>query len=133
MNGNGNNHNTTTPKKFLFVSWEALSGDLAWQIKNEGHEVKVYVQADYDVDVYNGFLDKVADYKEFIDWADVVVFDDVGFGEEADELRKKGKLVVGGSEYTDRLEKDREFGQAEMEKAGMLTLPHWILLIMTQS
>jgi phosphoribosylamine--glycine ligase len=122
---NGNNHNIISSKKFLFVSWEALSGDLAWQIKNEGHEVKVYVQADYDVDVYTGFLEKVSDYKEFIDWADVVVFDDVGFGEEADELRKKGKLVVGGSEYTDRLEKDREFGQAEMEKVGMLTLPHW--------
>ena len=102
-----------------------MSGDLAWQIKNEGHEVKVYVQADYDKDVYDGFLEKVDDYKKFIDWADVVVFDDVGFGEEADELRKKGKLVVGGSEYTDKLEKDREFGQAEMKRVGMLTLPHW--------
>jgi len=126
MNGNnGNNHNIISPKKFLFVSWEALSGDLAWQIKNEGHEVKVYVQADYDLDVYTGFLEKVDDYKKFIDWADVVVFDDVGFGEEADELRKKGKLVVGGSEYTDKLEKDREFGQSEMKRVGMLTLPHW--------
>ena len=127
---NGNNHNgngqsSFSQKKFLFVGWEALSGDLAWQIQNEGHLVKVYTQADYDKDVYTGFLEKVDDYKKFIDWADVVVFDDVGFGEEADELRKKGKLVVGGSEYTDKLEKDREFGQAEMEKVGMLTLPHW--------
>jgi len=124
-NGHSNNHTTITPKKFLFVSWEALSGDFAWQIKNEGHEVKIYIQADYDKDVYDGFLEKVDDYKKFIDWADVIVFDDVGFGEEADELRKKGKLVVGGSEYTDRLEKDREFGQGEMKKVGMLTLPHW--------
>ncbi len=126
MNGiNGNNHIQSTPKKFLFVSWESLSGDLAYQIKKEGHEVKAYIKSEGDKDVYDGFLEKVSDYKQFIDWADVIVFDDVGFGKEADELRKNGKLVVGGSTYTDRLEEDREFGQSEMNKVGMLTLPHW--------
>lgn len=87
--------------------------------------MKAYIKSESDKDVYDGFLDKVDDYKKHIDWADVVVFDDVGFGKEADELRKKGKLVVGGSEYTDKLEEDREFGQSEMKRAGMLTLPHW--------
>lgn len=113
------------PKKFLFASWESLSGDLAWQIKKEGHEVKVYIKSENDKDVYDGFLDKVDDWKQFIDWADVIVFDDTGFGKEADSLRKSGKLVVGGSAYTDRLEEDREFGQSEMKRVGMLTLPHW--------
>lgn len=112
-------------RKFLFVSLESLSGDLAWQIKKEGHEVKIYIKAESDKDAYDGFLEKVEDWKQFIDWADVIVFDDVGFGNEADELRKKGKLIVGGSVYTDRLEGDREFGQSEMSKVGMLTLPHW--------
>jgi len=126
VNGtNGNNHAPFSPKKFLFVSWESLSGDLAYQIKKEGHEVKAYVKAEWDKDVYDGFLEKVDDYKKFIDWADVIVFDDVGFGAEADELRQKGKLVVGGSGYTDRLEEDREFGQQEMKRVGMLILPHW--------
>jgi phosphoribosylamine--glycine ligase len=131
MNGQNGNGQTTIievkkePKKFLFVSWESLSGDMAWQIKKEGNEVKIYIKSEYDKDVYDGFLEKVDDYKQFIDWADVIVFDDVGFGKEADELRKKGKLVVGGSEYTDKLEEDREFGQSEMKKVGMLTLPHW--------
>ena len=115
----------TKPKKFLFVSWESLSGDLAWQTKKEGHEVKVYIKSENDKDVYDGFLDKVDDWKQFVDWADVIVFDDTGFGKEADSLRKSGKLVVGGSAYTDRLEEDREFGQSEMKRVGMLTLPHW--------
>jgi len=127
---NGNEKNNLLPmqkdiRKFLFVSWESLSGDLAWQIKKEGHEVKIYVKAESDKDVYDGFLEKVDDWKKYIDWADVVVFDDVGFGQESDELRKKGKLVVGGTAYTDKLEEDREFGQAEMKRVGMLTLPHW--------
>ncbi len=111
--------------KFLFVSIESLSGDLAWEIKKEGHEVKIFIQAEGDKDVYDGFLDKVDDWKENIDWADVIVFDDVGFGDIAESLRSKGKLVVGGSKYTDRLEIDREFGQEEMKKVGMSVLPHW--------
>ena len=121
-NGNGNGNNHVSPKyKFLFVSWEALSGDLAWKIQNEGHEVKCYIKN--CADEYDGMLEKVPDWKSLVDWADVVVFDDIGFGKEADRLRKSGKAVVGGSEYTDSLEDNREFGQAEMKRLGMLTLP----------
>ena len=112
-------------KKFLFVSYESLSGDLAWQVQKEGNEVKVFIEAEDDKDVYEGFLTKVDEWQSHVDWADVLVFDDVGRGKVADALRKKGKLVVGGSEYTDRLEEDREFGQQEMKDSGMLVLPHW--------
>lgn len=131
MNGENNNNLVATEpakkeiRKFLFVSWESLSGDLALQIKKEGHEVKIFIKSEADKDVYDGFLEKVPDWKNFTDWADVIVFDDCGFGKEADSLRKKGKLVVGASEYTDKLEEDREFGQEEMKRVGMLTLPHW--------
>lgn len=117
-------NNNFSPKKFLFISWESLSGDLAWQIKKEGHQVKSYIKNETDQDVYDGFLEKVKNWEDFVDWADIIVFDDIGFGKIAEELRKKGKLVVGGSEYTDRLEDDREFGQKEMERVGMLVLPH---------
>ena len=123
-NGNGNGHANENKKlKFLFISWESLSGDLAWQIQKEGHEVKCYIKN--VTDEYDGFLEKVDDWKKYSDWADVIVFDDTGFGKEADQLRKAGKAVVGGSVYTDRLEKEREFGQAEMKRLGMLTLPSW--------
>lgn len=123
-NGNGNGHHQDKPKyKFLFISLESLSGDLAWKIKNEGHEVKCYIKQVSDE--YDGILEKVPEWKSLTDWADVIVFDDVGFGKEADQLRRAGKAVVGGSEYTDRLEEDREFGQTEMKRLGMLTLPSW--------
>ena len=129
--GGGNNTDnkdlplvSSKPKyKFLFVGWEALSGDLAWKIKNEGHEVKCYIKN--CTDEYDGFLEKIPEWKPLVDWSDVVVFDDVGFGKEADTLRKSGKAVVGGSIYTDRLEEDREFGQSELKRLGMLTLPSW--------
>lgn len=113
------------PLKFLFVSHESLSGDLAWHVKKAGHQVKAHIESDDDKDVYGGFIDKVDIPKEHYDWADVIVFDDTGFGETADRLRKEGKMVVGGSIYTDKLEEDREFGQKEMEDAGITILPHW--------
>src|SRR3989344_2856099 len=132
MNGNGKNGTDSKidsqekqKYKFLFESWESLSGDLAWQIKKEGHEVKIYVKETNDQDVYDGFLEKVDDWKSTVDWADVIVFDDIGFGSQADNLRKAGKFVIGGSGYTDKLEENREFGQSEMKRLGLLTLPHW--------
>ena len=125
-NSNGNKQKLPElSKKFLFVSFESLSGDLAWQVQKEGNEVKIFIASESDKDVYDGFLEKVNKWEEFVDWADVVVFDDVGFGKIADSLRKTGKLVVGGSEYTDKLEEDRQFGQEEMKNAGMIVLPNW--------
>ena len=55
-----------------------------------------------------------------MDWADVIVFDDtLGQGEKAQTLRAKGKMVIGGTPYTDRLEDDRSFGQEELKKEGI--------------
>ncbi|MFH1476747.1 MAG: phosphoribosylamine--glycine ligase [Verrucomicrobiota bacterium] len=126
MNENGNkNHLNENRKKFLFVSFESLSGDLAWQIQKEGHEVRVFIEKDSDKDVYGGILDRADDWKKHADWADVIVFDDIGFGDAAESLRASGKLVIGGSRYADKLEADREFGQNEMQKAGMAVLAHW--------
>ncbi len=111
--------------KFLFVSKESASGDLAWTLKKEGHEVKVFVKVRGDADVYDGFLEKVDKWEDWVEWCDVLIFDHVEFGEQADRLRKKGKYVIGGSSYTDRLEIDRSFGQAELKNRGINVLPSW--------
>ena len=75
--------------KFLFVAWESLAGDLAWQLKKAGHEVKCCVKEKSDADVYDGFLEKVDNWKKWIDWASVIVFDDVEFGGVAEKLRAR--------------------------------------------
>jgi len=41
----------------------------------------------------------------------------------AHELRQAGKLVIGGSPYSDRLEEDRAFGQLELKAAGVPIIP----------
>ena len=115
-------------KKFLFVGDWGMSSDLAWQVRKEGNEVKMYIGDQGYRDVCDGFVEKVERWQDHKDWADVIVFEDTGFGNVADALRKQGKFVVGGSAYTDKLESDREFGQAEMKAAGMTVLPHWDFL-----
>lgn len=126
---NGNNHKPegkkTDSKNFLFVTIDALAGDLAWQIKKEGHNVKFYTESKEDKEVADGFVEKVDDWEDEVDWADIIVFDDVlGQGKKAKRLRDKGKLVVGGTPYTDKLEDDRAFGQEELKKAGVNIIPY---------
>lgn len=112
-------------KKFLFVSMEALISDIAWQIKKEGHEVKYFIENPEEKDIADGFVDKSEDWENDLDWADVVVFDDVlGHGRKAMKARQKGKLVIGGTPYTDRLEDDRAFGQEELKKHGVNIIPY---------
>ncbi|HKP28780.1 MAG TPA: phosphoribosylglycinamide synthetase C domain-containing protein [Gemmatimonadales bacterium] len=106
--------------KFLFVSQGALIGDIAWQVSKEGHEVRYFIGSESERDIADGFVTKTGDWKKDVDWADVIVFDDtLGFGEEAQALRAKGKKVVGGTPYTDRLEDDRSFGQEQLKEAGI--------------
>ena len=112
------------PAKYLFVSYTGLIADIAWQVVREGHEARLYIEDPEEKEIGDGFVPKTPDWKKEVDWADVVVFDDVlGMGAMAEELRKKGKLVVGGSPYTDRLEDDRGFGQQELKNAGVSIIP----------
>ncbi|MEK7481706.1 MAG: phosphoribosylamine--glycine ligase, partial [Patescibacteria group bacterium] len=112
-------------KKFLFVSWDGLIGDLAWQLIKEGHEVKYYIKSKADKEVADGFVPKVDDWEPEVAWADVIIFDDVlGQGTVAQKLRAQGKKVVGGTPYTDRLEDDRTFGQEEFKRHDVPIIPY---------
>ena len=112
--------------RFLFVSLGGYIGDIAWQVCKEGHEVRYFIDHPESKPIADGFVPKVDDWKEHVDWADVIVFDDtLGQGRLAADLRKRGKKVIGGTPYTDRLEDDRSFGQEELRKAGVEILPFY--------
>lgn len=96
--------------------------DVAYAIKNEGHRVKMCVLDRESRAIGRGFVTKITEWKKHLDWADIVVFDYTGFGKIADQLRKSGKVVIGGTEYTDRLELDRSFGQDELKRHGVKIL-----------
>ncbi len=112
-------------KNFLFVSITGLISDIAWIVSKEGNNVKFYIADKEDRDIGMGFVERIDDWKAEVDWADVIVFDDVlGHGKLAEELRAQGKIVVGGTEYTDLLEDDRTFGQQELKKYGVSIIPY---------
>lgn len=116
---------TGVRRKFLFVSYDGLIGDIAWQVIKEGNEAKYYIKSEDDQDIADGFVPKTDDWRKDSDWADVIIFDDVlGHGKMAAEMRLKGKFVIGGTEYTDRLEDDRAFGQEELKKLGVNIIPY---------
>ena len=111
--------------KFLFVSYEGLTADLARQVVKEGHEAKMWIQDPELQEIGDGFVSKTQDWKKEVGWAEVIVFDDVlgAMGTHAEELRRRDKHVVGGSSYSDRLEEDRAFGQQELKAAGVSIIP----------
>jgi phosphoribosylamine---glycine ligase len=114
---------TSTHKKFLFISRWGEFLDIINTIKLEGHEVKLYIEDKASREIGYGFVNKVTQWEKHIDWADVIVFDYTGYGKIATELRAAGKLVIGGTEYTDNLELDRNFGQAELQKHKIKVIP----------
>ncbi len=115
-------------KRVLFVSGELIAGDLALRFQKEGCEVKLFVGHPEQKECLKGFIQQVDDWKNELGWVGkegLIVFDDVGYGEEQDALRKGGYRVVGGSVGGDRLEMDRIFAQEFLAKSGMSTVPNF--------
>ena len=82
--------------------------------------MRYHIDNRQEADIGDGFVPKVDDWESHVDWADIIIFDDVlGQGDKAARLRARGKFVIGGTPYTDRLEDDRSFGQDELKKAGV--------------
>ena len=112
-------------KSFLFVSLTGLISDIAWQVSKEGHEVRYFIGDKKERDIADGFVAKSKDWEKDKEWADIIIFDDtLGQGEKAQALRTGGKLVIGGTAYSDKLEDDRSFGQEELKKAGVNIIPY---------
>jgi len=108
----------------LFVSFDGLIADIAWEVVKEGHQAKLWIREPDERGIAEGFVPKCDDWRSEVDWADVIVFDDVlGMGTWAQELRRDGRRVVGGTPYTDKLEDDRAFGQQELKAAGVSIIP----------
>jgi phosphoribosylamine---glycine ligase len=114
-------------KNFLFVTTDVNIGFMIADVKAEGNNVRLYSR-ECGSEILQGFFrpeEYVDDWENHAGWADIIVFDDVGWGAKADRLRREGKAVVGCSQYSDRLEMDREFGQKELKRKGLNVLREW--------
>lgn len=109
--------------RFLFVSKYGEILDIANSVLLEDNLVKMYIEDKSSKEIGNGFIPKVQEWKKHVDWADIIIFDYTGYGKICAELRNNGKLVIGGSEYTDLLELDRNFGHNELKKHKIKVIP----------
>lgn len=120
-------------RKILVVSNFGVSGELCKRFMEEGNAVKFFIKDKHSKDINDGLIKKIASWEPHVDWADLIIFDDANFGTVCEELREDGKAVVGPCAYSDKLEMDRSFGQEEMKKAGMTTLPEWSFTSMDEA
>ncbi len=83
--------------RYLFVSYDGLIADIAWECVKEGEDVRFWIKDPEEKEIAEGFVPRSTDWKKDVEWADVVVFDDVlGMGEMAQEVRKAGGRWSGG-------------------------------------
>lgn len=112
--------------RVLFISEELGAAELALTLQSENNDVRLFIHQEELRDCFDGLIEKVDDWHGELPWVGkdgLIVFDDVGYGREQDALRKEGYRVVGGSEWGDRLEEDREYGQNILRRCGLKTLP----------
>jgi phosphoribosylamine---glycine ligase len=108
--------------RVLGVGHHVALADLYLRLLARGCELRVF--AEDGVDILAGDIPRCADWRDQLGWvgkSGVVIFEDVGFGAQQDELRAQGYRVFGGSAFGDRLELEREFGQQVMRACGMRT------------
>lgn len=111
---------------FLLVDQWGGGLPITYRLIQEGHEARLVIEGKPEENHSQGMgfvqtlntLDRPS-----LDWADLVVFTDGEYGLKAQEARKKGYLVWGGTPLTDKLEGDRSFGQDTMKKAGIAIVP----------
>ncbi len=111
--------------KFLIISNELIGSAICHRLINEGADVKLCVINPNYKNCLDGIIPKSLDWEHDLSWVGtdgIIVFDDVGFGSLAENLRKKGFHVVGGTSRSDKLEVERAYFQKILHQNGILTL-----------
>lgn len=114
--------------KILFVSGELIGSAICQKLHKEGNEVKLYIHKPDWRRCLEGVVPKVNDWQKELSWVGkegLIIFDDVIFGEDQDELRREGYRVVGGSRLADRLENERHYFHKILNDYGVATLPSY--------
>jgi phosphoribosylamine--glycine ligase len=100
------------------------------RLQDEGCDVLVWIEDAEQKHVGEGIVPKTGSWSTLLAWAredvarTVMLFDSSGLGEQAEEARSRGVLVVGGGVFCDKLEKNRLFGFEIAQQAGALLPPY---------
>jgi len=112
--------------RVLFVSGELIGSAICHKLVRDGHDVKLYIERKGWKECLDGIIPKTDDWRNELDWVGkdgLIIFDDIDFGQDQDQLRKEGFTVVGGSLEADKLEANREHFQNVLEAHDIEVLP----------
>jgi phosphoribosylamine--glycine ligase len=110
------------PADFVWLSPDGAGLAVAFRLKQEGHNVVVWVKDKQAKAMWRGLLYHVNELGEALSLVrpeTIMVLDGTGGGRTADRFRRQGVRVLGGSRLADRLEIDRNFGFDVMREAGL--------------
>lgn len=109
----------------LMLSEQGDGIPLALRLRDEGHIVKIHFTDNKLKQAFQGFSNpsKVTNPRIMLEQYDLVISDMVGHGGLCDELKAKGKLVLGGGTFNDKLELDRNYGEKVMERLTNVKIP----------
>src|SRR3989344_3936686 len=112
--------------RVLFISNDLIAGNLAYLLTKEGHDVKLYIDEKGRRGNFRNLVKQTKNWKKDLSWVGkdgLIIFDDVGYGQEQEQLRSSGYNVFGGSTSGDRLEFDRDFAQGIFAEYGLKIMP----------
>ncbi|MEK7634875.1 MAG: phosphoribosylglycinamide synthetase C domain-containing protein [Patescibacteria group bacterium] len=112
--------------KILFVSEDLVAGDLARLLKEEGHDVKLYIKDKGRRGNFDNMVEKINSWQKELKWVGkegLIIFDGCDSGLIQDKLRARGFSVVGSSALGNKLENDREYGNEILKKYKLSTVP----------
>ncbi len=117
--------------RFLGIGDSCELGALYLRLVAEGHDVRIYIAEPLCRGTLAGLVTQTTDWRAELDWIraagnhGIILFENTAKsrGELQDQLRREGYWVIGGSGYGDRLENDRAFAQAILQKIGLPTCP----------
>ena len=101
--------------------------DLAIRCIAEGHQVKQWQKKRPDgsiSDIGKGFIQRVANWEQHMNWADLVLVSDNAYQVHLlEKWHKKGYPIFGPNQMGAELEMNRKTGMEILEKAGLDIIP----------
>ena len=109
--------------KFLFLSYEGNTCEMARRVTEEGNDVRMWIKDDAGKHTLDGLVPKVSAWEPFVLSDTIVVIDHVKMSSIGQKLIDAGYKVINGSKFADKIELDREYGHQLMEENGINTPP----------
>jgi phosphoribosylamine--glycine ligase len=123
--------------KILLIDAMAAFLDFALRAESQGHEVRLWMANDKTGQPYSvgdGLVEKVADWRSSMNWADLIVLsDNARYMSDLEPYRKQGYPIFGPGKEGASWELERGAGQKVLEAAGIACIPSHIFSSYTKA